>query len=30
MQMAAARGCDESLVEVAARLGARRKSAATA
>ena len=30
MQMAAARGCDESLVEVAARLGTRRKSAATA
>ena len=30
MQMAAARGCDEALVEVAAQLGARRKSAATA
>jgi aspartyl-tRNA(Asn)/glutamyl-tRNA(Gln) amidotransferase subunit A len=27
MQLAAARGCDESLVELAARLGARRKSA---
>jgi aspartyl-tRNA(Asn)/glutamyl-tRNA(Gln) amidotransferase subunit A len=30
MQLAVARGCDEALVEVAARLGARRKSAATA
>jgi aspartyl-tRNA(Asn)/glutamyl-tRNA(Gln) amidotransferase subunit A len=30
MQLAAARGCDESLVEVAARLGARRKLAAFA
>jgi Asp-tRNA(Asn)/Glu-tRNA(Gln) amidotransferase A subunit family amidase len=30
MQLAAARGCDESLVEIAARLGARRKSAASA
>ena len=30
MQLAAARGCDESLVEFAARLGARRKQAASA
>jgi hypothetical protein len=30
MQLAVARGCDEALVEVAAQLGARRKSAATA
>ncbi len=30
MQLAAARGCDESLVEFAARLGARRKPAAAA
>jgi aspartyl-tRNA(Asn)/glutamyl-tRNA(Gln) amidotransferase subunit A len=30
MQLAAARGCDESLVEFAARLGARRKPAASA
>jgi aspartyl-tRNA(Asn)/glutamyl-tRNA(Gln) amidotransferase subunit A len=29
MQLAAARGCDESLVEFAARLGAHRKSAAS-
>jgi aspartyl-tRNA(Asn)/glutamyl-tRNA(Gln) amidotransferase subunit A len=30
MQLAVARGCDESLVEVAARLGARRKTATSA